>query len=53
MSNYINLKSEIGKLNTVMLHRPGIEIDQLIPDYLERMLSEDIPFLPTDRKSVV
>lgn len=47
MSNYINLKSEIGKLNTVMLHRPGIEIDQLIPDYLERMLSEDIPFLPT------
>ncbi len=46
MGNFVNLFSEIGKLNTVMLHRPGIEVDQLIPDYLERMLSEDIPYLP-------
>lgn len=46
MNNFVNLRSEIGKLNTVMLHRPGIEVNQLIPDYLERMLSEDIPYLP-------
>ncbi|MDO4568483.1 MAG: arginine deiminase [Clostridia bacterium] len=46
MRDYISLRSEIGKLNTVMLHRPGVEIDQLMPDYLEQMLSEDIPYLP-------
>ena len=33
MNNFVNLRSEIGKLNTVMLHRPGIEVNQLIPDY--------------------
>lgn len=47
MSNFVNLRSEIGRLNTVMLHRPGIEVQQLIPDYLEKMLSEDTPHVPT------
>lgn len=43
MSNFINVKTEIGKLRRVMLHRPGIELASLIPDYLERMLAEDTP----------
>ncbi len=47
MGNFVNLRSEIGRLNTVMLHRPGIEVQQLIPDYLEKMLSEDTPHVPT------
>lgn len=50
MSRFVNLFSEIGKLNTVMLHRPGIEVEQLIPEYLERMLSEDTPHVPTAAK---
>ncbi len=50
MNGFINLHSEIGKLNTVMLHRPGIEVEQLIPDYLEHMLSEDTPHVPTAQK---
>lgn len=39
----INVKSEIGKLRRVMLHRPGVELSNLMPDYLERMLAEDTP----------
>ena len=45
MSHPINVFSEIGKLKTVMLHRPGKELENLMPDYLERLLFDDIPFL--------
>ena len=37
--------SEIGKLNKVLLHRPGDEIEALVPDNLERLLFDDIPYL--------
>lgn len=37
--------SEIGKLKTVMLHRPGKELENLAPDILHRMLIDDIPYL--------
>ena len=40
---YINVKSEIGPLKRVMLHRPGVELANLMPDFLERMLAEDTP----------
>ena len=43
MNGYINVKSEIGTLRRVMLHRPGVELGNLMPDYLERMLAEDTP----------
>ena len=43
MNEIINVKSEIGRLRRVMLHRPGIELANLMPDYLERMLAEDTP----------
>ena len=39
----INVRSEIGRLERVMLHRPGVELGNLMPDYLERMLAEDTP----------
>jgi arginine deiminase len=45
MKSFINVTSEIGKLNTVMLHRPGREVENLVPDLLERLLFDDIPFL--------
>jgi arginine deiminase len=41
----INVFSEIGKLKTVLLHRPGNEIENLTPDLLEKLLFDDIPFL--------
>ncbi len=33
-----------------MLHRPGKEIENLMPDYLERLLFDDIPFLEDAQK---
>ncbi len=41
----INVKSEIGTLKKVMLHRPGKELEHLVPDTLERLLFDDIPYL--------
>jgi arginine deiminase len=41
----INVTSEIGKLKTVMLHRPGDELLLLTPNTLEELLFDDIPYL--------
>ena len=46
MTSPIHVTSEIGKLKTVMLHRPGREIENITPDYMERLLFDDIPYLP-------
>ena len=37
--------SEIGKLNKVLLHRPGKELEALTPATLERLLFDDVPYL--------
>ena len=37
--------SEIGQLKTLLVHRPGKELEHLMPQYLDEMLFEDIPFL--------
>ena len=44
--NPINVKSEIGTLKKVLVHRPGRELLNLTPDSLERLLFDDIPYLP-------
>lgn len=41
----INIKSEIGRLKTVVLHRPGAELEGLTPSYLNKLLFDDIPYL--------
>ena len=41
----INVYSEIGKLKKVLLHRPGRELENLMPEYLDRLLFDDIPYL--------
>ena len=46
----INVYSEIGSLKTVLLHRPGEEIENLVPEYLGRLLFDDIPFLKVARQ---
>lgn len=46
----INVKSEIGPLKKVLLHRPGNELLNLTPDTLSRLLFDDIPFLPEAQK---
>ena len=46
----INVTSEIKPLKKVLLHRPGKEIENLTPEYLERLLFDDIPFLEVAQK---
>ncbi|WP_143320422.1 arginine deiminase [Clostridium sp. HBUAS56010] len=46
----IHVKSEIGRLRKVLLHRPGRELLNLTPDTLERLLFDDIPFLEAAQK---
>ncbi|MTH53719.1 arginine deiminase [Bacillus mangrovi] len=42
----LDVTSEIGKLRTVMLHRPGREVENLTPELLHKLLFDDIPYLP-------
>lgn len=44
MDKKINVFSEIGNLKSVLVHRPGDEVENLVPDLLERLLFDDIPF---------
>ena len=41
----IDIRSEIGPLKRVLLHRPGRELENLMPEYIERLLFDDIPYL--------
>ena len=49
MTSPIHVKSEIGKLKTVILKRPCREIENLTPEYLSELLFDDIPYLPNMR----
>lgn len=44
--NSINVTSEILPLKKVLLHKPGKELLNLTPDTLNRLLFDDIPYLP-------
>lgn len=41
----ISVHSEIGKLRSVLLHRPGGEVENIVPDYLRRLLFDEIVYL--------
>lgn len=43
--NILNIRSEIGPLEAVALHRPGLELERITPDVLQDVLFEDIPWL--------
>ena len=45
METGIHNTSEIGRLRKVLLHRPGQELENLMPEYLEQLLFDDIPYL--------
>lgn len=47
MQSPICVRSEVGQLKKVLLHRPGKELENLMPDYLARQLFDDIPYLVT------
>ncbi len=41
----IQVFSEIAPLKTVLLHRPGRELEHLVPGTMGRLLFDDIPYL--------
>jgi len=41
----IQVWSEVGSLKKVLLHRPGLELENLTPRYLEDLLFDEIPWL--------
>lgn len=45
MTAPLSVFSEIGRLKTVLLHRPGKELENLTPENLKDLLFDDIPFL--------
>ena len=49
MNNGVHVYSEIGPLKTVLLHRPFQEIENLVPEYLERLLFDDIAYIKQAR----
>lgn len=46
----MEVTSEVGRLQAVLLHRPGPELENLVPRDLERLLFEEIPWLPRARR---
>lgn len=50
METGIHNTSEIGRLKQVLLHRPGGELENLMPEYLDRLLFDDIPYLREAQK---
>ena len=46
----INVNSEIGKLKSVLLHRPHKELINLTPYLLDELLFDEIPFLDNAQK---
>lgn len=50
MAHAIQVNSEIGRLKTVLLKRPGKELENLVPDYLDGLLFDDIPYLKVAQK---
>jgi arginine deiminase len=45
MSQQIGVSSEIGRLRTVLVHRPGIEIARITPENREALLFDDLLWL--------
>lgn len=48
--NGIHVTSEIKPLKKVLLHRPGNELNNLVPDNFSELLFDDIPFLKIAQK---
>lgn len=46
----VQINSEIGKLKTVLLKRPDKEIQNITPNNMEKLLFDEIPYLPIAQK---
>ncbi|WP_414945175.1 arginine deiminase family protein [Amycolatopsis sp. cmx-11-32] len=41
----IGIRSEVGQLRRVVLHRPGRELDRIVPENRDSQLFDDVPWL--------
>lgn len=46
----VEVYSEIGSLKKVLIHKPGKELENLMPEYIDRLLFDDIPYLKIIRE---
>ncbi len=46
----MRVTSEIGPLKKVLLHRPGAELENILPPYMEDLLFDEIPWLERARQ---
>ena len=44
MARMVHVTSEIGRLRTVLVHEPGLEVDRMVPQMMEELLFDDILF---------
>ncbi|USS92940.1 arginine deiminase [Fructilactobacillus ixorae] len=45
MDHHLQVNSEIGPLRTVLVHRPGAELENITPATMQELLFDDVPFL--------
>lgn len=50
LDHSISVYSEIGKLKSVLIHCPGDEVENIVPDYLRRLLFDEIVYLEQARR---
>lgn len=50
LKNGVRIYSEVGKLKSVLLHKPGEEIENITPKLMGRLLFDDIPYLKVARE---
>lgn len=49
----INVFSEIGKLNSIILHRPGEELTNIVPSLMDELLFDEVPYLKMHKLSMI
>ncbi len=50
MKSKINVFSEIGNLNSIILHRPGKELMNIVPSLMKELLFDEIPYMEQAQK---
>ena len=41
----LNISNDVSPLKKVLMHTPGREIESIIPEFMDELLFEDIPYL--------
>ena len=50
MSQVQGVDSEVGQLRTVLMHRPGVEVERITPRHSDRLLFGSLPWVSKARQ---